>query len=120
MAYKNKENEKKHQREYFRTEKGKENHRKSREKFKNKIRQYIKDYKLFKGCSICGYKKCVSALDFHHNGDKDFIISQGQRMNCSLARMKAEIEKCIVLCRNCHAELHEKELIKEAQCQTTL
>ena len=70
-----------------------------------KGRKFINDYKLSKGCAICGYNKCASALDFHHNGDKKFTI--GEKSGCNLETLKEEIEKCIVLCRNCHAELHE-------------
>ena len=68
-------------------------------------RQYINEYKLSKGCKVCGYNKCVSALDFHHdNGEKEFNISR-----CSnLEKIKIEIMKCAVLCKNCHAELTEK------------
>jgi len=81
-----------------------------------KKRQYIKTYKLTKGCELCGYNKCARALDFHHIGeDKEFAISQ-----CSnLEKIKKEIDKCKVICKNCHAELHEKEIlsrrIKKAQ-----
>ena len=65
-------------------------------------RRYIRDYKLLKGCSICGYNKCAEALSFHHNGDKEFDVSEfGSR---SLEEIKKEIEKCEVLCMNCHAE----------------
>jgi len=69
--------------------------------------QYIREYKLLKGCLICGYNKCADALCFHHNGNKEFCIRDAGRV--SLERLKKEMEKCIVLCRNCHAELHEKE-----------
>ena len=72
-----------------------------------KKRQFIKNYKLSKGCAVCGYNKCASALDFHHNGNKEFSISQFN--DCGLKRIKNEVDKCIVLCRNCHAELHERE-----------
>ena len=37
-----------------------------------KIRQFIDEYKLSKGCSICGYNKSARALEFHHNRDKEF------------------------------------------------
>lgn len=71
-----------------------------------KIRDYIISYKHAKGCQFCGYNKCVSALDFHHIGEgKEFDVSQCS----SLEKIKEEIKKCVVLCRNCHAELHERE-----------
>ena len=58
------------------------------------------------GCCVCGYKKCLSALDFHHlYGEKDKLISS----ITSLPRLKKEIEKnrIVVLCAVCHREAHE-------------
>ena len=59
-------------------------------------------------CSKCGYKKCYRALEFHHKDPtkKKFSIS-----NCrgrSLAKLREEVKKCILICSNCHAELHEE------------
>ncbi len=56
------------------------------------------------GCQICGYNKCLAALDFHHVGDKDNDVSELY----SGAYTIAEINKCIVLCANCHREIHAK------------
>lgn len=82
-------------------------------------RKYIINYKLSKGCSVCGYNKYASALDFHHNnGNKEFSISQFNTH--SLKRIKIEIDKCKVLCRNCHAELHEKEGKYESRHRSTI
>lgn len=56
-------------------------------------------------CALCGYDRCVAALDFHHLFDKDFGISKnGHTM--SWAKMEAELRKCILLCCRCHAEVH--------------
>lgn len=73
------------------------------------VRQFIQEYKLKKGCSICGYNKCASALDFHHSGDKGFSISNAIRNTKGIRAVTEEIKKCIVLCSNCHRELHERE-----------
>lgn len=57
-------------------------------------------------CSICGYSKCLNALCFHHlNPDeKDFGITAH---SCrSWTSIKIELDKCILLCTNCHAEVH--------------
>lgn len=58
-------------------------------------------------CSKCGYAKCLGALHFHHTDPtkKDFQINRA--VTLSLERVKPEIEKCILLCANCHAEEHE-------------
>ena len=94
----------------------KENKEKVREKnneYRNKIVQYVNNYKLSKGCTICGYNKCASALDFHHNRDKEFHIGQ---FHGNLEKLKIEMEKCIVLCADCHRELHtEKEVKKNVE-----
>ena len=57
-------------------------------------------------CSICGYNKCNNALEFHHQGgDKEGHVS---RMIKNLSRHKVlkEIKKCILVCANCHREIH--------------
>ena len=69
-------------------------------------RKWIRNYKLSKGCKICGYNKCATALDFHHETGKEFDISVVYFYK-NLDEVKKEIEKCIVLCANCHRELHE-------------
>lgn len=79
---------------------------------RKKIRDFINDYKLSKGCAICGYNKCVAALEFHHNGDKEFLPNASSGRN--IESLKEEINKCIVLCSNCHRELHYKQ-IKEVK-----
>lgn len=75
----------------------------------DKKRQYINNYKLSKGCSVCGYNKCAFALDFHHNEEKNFEIPRMANSHYSLKKVKEEIKRCIVLCSNCHRELHDRE-----------
>lgn len=73
---------------------------------RNKIK--LVEYKGGK-CEICGYDKCIDALEFHHlNPDKkDFGIACGDTR--SLEKLKAEADKCIMVCANCHREIHAKE-----------
>lgn len=56
-------------------------------------------------CAICGYARDPAALQFHHldPASKDFTLRNGDTR--SLARMRAEAAKCILLCANCHAEV---------------
>ncbi len=56
------------------------------------------------GCQVCGYDKCIDALEFHHidPAEKDSVISD----LFSLKKMKAEADKCALLCANCHREVH--------------
>lgn len=64
------------------------------------------------GCSNCGYNKCGRALEWHHvNDDKEYnvsvLLNKGNREGLDL--YYNEISKCILLCANCHRELHERE-----------
>lgn len=58
-------------------------------------------------CQLCGYKKCINALSFHHKDptQKDFGLS-ARGLTRSWEKMKPEIDKCILVCANCHAEMH--------------
>ena len=56
------------------------------------------------GCKICGYNKCIQALSFHHIDGKDFTISRNY--GCSWETLKKELDKCVLLCQNCHQEVH--------------
>jgi 5-methylcytosine-specific restriction endonuclease McrA len=75
-------------------------------KRRKKIREMALDRKGAK-CSLCGYSKCFQALEFHHinEADKDFSIST-KGYTRSWEKVKAEIDKCILVCANCHRELH--------------
>lgn len=57
-------------------------------------------------CQICGYDKCMQALIFHHidPSQKDFTIAQDTSRNWEKIRL--EIDKCALLCQNCHSEVH--------------
>lgn len=60
-------------------------------------------------CAICGYSKSINSLHFHHNdpSEKEFQIST--RLNRSLTKLRKEAKKCILICANCHGELHEND-----------
>lgn len=74
-------------------------------KRREKIKKDAIDYKGGK-CEICGYNKCIEALEFHHiNNDKDFGIS-AKGYTRSFKKIKEELDKCILVCANCHRELH--------------
>jgi len=60
-------------------------------------------------CQICFYDKCQNALNFHHidPSTKCFEISDAfYRLNIPDAEVKKELKKCILVCANCHNELH--------------
>ena len=74
---------------------------------RKQIRQMALEYKGGK-CSICAYNRCIKALEFHHleSDKKDFGISS-KGYTRSWQRVKEELDKCILLCANCHREAHE-------------
>lgn len=76
-----------------------------------KMKKWCVDYKGGK-CSICNYDKCIAALDFHHvdPSRKDFNIANLANIafKKNLEAIKAELDKCICVCSNCHRELHYK------------
>ena len=80
-------------------------------KLKANVKNHRKRTKIklveYKGgcCEKCGYNKCIEALEFHHidESTKEFAVSGSTK---SLERQKKEADKCIMLCANCHRELH--------------
>ncbi len=73
--------------------------------------EFLREIKTSHGCQDCGYNEHFSALDFHHINpdDKDFSVTSGEGLSTSIKRLKVEIEKCIILCANCHRIRHYKE-----------
>lgn len=59
-------------------------------------------------CEKCGYSKCKRALTFHHTDAtlKEFQISGNHAR--SWESTKKELDKCMLLCFNCHMEVHEE------------
>jgi len=70
-----------------------------------KVLQYIREYKQNNACTVCGEKEIV-CLDFHHldPSQKNFQLSSVYTQ--SIETVKCEIEKCILVCKNCHAKIH--------------
>jgi len=59
-------------------------------------------------CVCCGYAECYSAMAFHHiNPDeKDFTISNMRSNPKSWTKIVEELRKCVLVCHNCHSEIH--------------
>lgn len=57
-------------------------------------------------CRICGYRRCLVALEFHHlePADKRFALSH-RGVARSIERARDEASKCVLLCANCHVEV---------------
>ena len=60
-------------------------------------------------CEICGYNRSLSALDFHHidKSKKSFSISGGYYHSKAKEEIFKEVKKCVLLCSNCHHEVHD-------------
>ena len=64
-------------------------------------------------CCDCGYKKNISALEFHHLNPKEKSFGIDLR-KCSCAKWESlveEVKKCVLICANCHRERHNPDLI---------
>ena len=65
-------------------------------------------------CSICGYNKAVSALEFHHIKPEEKEYGIATKGNChNIQKDISEIRKCILVCSNCHREIHEEMFSEE-------
>lgn len=75
---------------------------------KNKaaIRAEVRAIKAAKGCERCG-ESHPGCLDFHHEDDKLLEVSTCVSNGWSLARILTEIDKCSVVCSNCHRKHHD-------------
>lgn len=75
----------------------------TRERFQ-KAKEKAVEYKGG-ACKLCGYKRCIASLDFHHRdpSTKKFGISQSKGR--SWDKIKEELDKCDLLCANCHREV---------------
>ncbi len=62
-------------------------------------------------CERCGYSRNDAALAFHHRdpATKSFGIDLRKCSNTSWATLVAEARKCLLLCLNCHAEIHNPD-----------
>ena len=78
------------------------------QKRRDKVKELAVEYKGGK-CEICGYNKCIQALEFHHKdpAQKDFGIG-AKGYTRSWEKIQKELDKCIMVCANCHREIHEE------------
>lgn len=79
----------------------------------NGIKKRLLELKGEFKCCICGYenKDNLSSLDFHHKGEKEKSFRIGRSYNQKMMTLPLEVileelDKCIVVCRNCHKKIH--------------
>ena len=64
-------------------------------------------------CQCCGYDKCITALEFHHLNPKEKDFSFGTNTNRNWYDTQKELQKCILVCANCHREIHQGLINKD-------
>lgn len=58
-------------------------------------------------CFLCGYSREIKALDFHHLDESTKLFGLSDRgLTRSWKKTKEEVLKCVLLCANCHREVH--------------
>ena len=83
--------------------------------YKNQVQRWIKRKKKaieYKGgcCSSCGYDKYYGALHFHHKNPENKDVNWTKLRLRSWDKIVLELDKCELLCANCHAEAHRTDL----------
>jgi transposase-like protein len=70
-------------------------------------------------CAVCGYDRCVRALEFHHLDptEKRFPLAH-RGLSQGIAKLRAEAAKCVLLCSNCHAEVEDGLVDLQGSIQT--
>ena len=80
--------------------------KKAVDKRRKKIKAMAVAYKGGK-CQFCGYNRCAGALEFHHLDPKGKGFGLGASgLTRSWEKTKKELGKCILICSNCHKEIH--------------
>jgi len=87
----------------------------TKKNYREKSKEWLKNYKYSHCCELCGYNEHPEILQFHH---KKLIRRKGIRRHqsqgftagrSSIKWMQEEVEKCLLLCPNCHAWIHHKD-----------
>jgi len=81
-----------------------------KKQIKARYRRLKAEAVVYKGgkCVRCGYDKCLRSLDFHHINPAQKDPDWKNMRALPLEKLKPELDKCILVCRNCHGEMHEE------------
>jgi len=112
MPLKDKEKQRERNREYQKKhyQQKKEYYKNKAKESKKRVKEKFDEYKKTLSCKICG-ENHPATLDFHHKNpeEKEIIISQAVGRSWGWESLVREIEKCDILCANCHRKLHYEE-----------
>jgi len=90
----------------------KDSSKRSKKRVIARNRKFIEEYKISHPCE-CGMTEAY-CLSFHHESDdKAANVSDMVSRGYGIKKIQKEIDKCVVLCLNCHARLHHKEKIEK-------
>lgn len=105
MAYKNIEDQRAYHKRWY--NKNKEKRFAINRRNKVRIRNFIREFKVSLTCGECG-ENHPACLEFHHldPSKKEISIANTIKNGWAIERIKKEMDKCIVLCANCHRKLH--------------
>ena len=88
---------------------------KRKKKSRSKVLDFLRRYKKRSGCRLCGENSSPDVLDFHHIDPNTKTMSVTNMVRSSgILSMIDEIEKCVVLCSNCHRKMHAESARKKA------
>jgi hypothetical protein len=62
-------------------------------------------------CKLCGYSRCLEALVFHHLDPATKLFELSGAHSRSQAALQSEVAKCVLLCANCHSEVHTGKVV---------
>jgi len=87
-----------------------QSNKKMREYHQEKENEFISAYKKGKCCSLCGYNEHYEILQFHHKDRKNklFEVTLSKISKRSPEEIKKELDKCILICPNCHFLIHSR------------
>ena len=71
------------------------------------MRAKFQAYKATLKCAECGEDHSY-CLEFHHldPSEKEITVTKAIQQRWSWDRIMREVDKCVVLCANCHRKLH--------------
>lgn len=115
MSYKDKNKQKEYQKKYHKKwyQKNKSWRKQQLDRYnanrRKEFRDKVSKILLDNGCFVCGYKKCYTSLCFHHIDPKMKLHAVSDMLSTGMSwqKIQEEINKCTILCANCHGEVHQ-------------